>query len=272
MAQDAKETKRVTADVLIISGSRSVYRFVKNDLAETGGKETYLTRQSLTLRNPGQGRLMVKIWTKGLPELSFDWPQRPDPSGPSCGKDYCEIPLDPGKAEEIRYVIAVAKAGSLKAQGTILVSAGGLPPESIPIAVETPESWDTRIIFPVITGLIGVGLGTFFGFLSFLVQQRYLRNQEQRKVYQENVANKAGALQSFFDQDFNDLLGDPGEWSELRLKDLRLSLINRGVYGIMPPADRVAFDNVCELRCDVAQRNKLLLLVENNFGQFVKKP
>jgi hypothetical protein len=261
---------KATSEVLAIAGTRAVYQYVQADSRKVCGKQWYVSEQSLAIRNLTAATVRVLVWARGMPSLSFAGAGKNECCGSIASSEFREILVDPSSTVIMPYQICTVKTSSVKAQGNIFVSANGLAPESIPMTIETPSRWDQGLLTPIITGAVGVIVGAFFTFLSFLGQQMYLQRREREKTYREGVAAHAHELQSFFATDYSDLLGDQHHWTANSLNDFRTKFISSGGYGVLPPREMSNFDQVCRAENNAAQWAGIRKIMERNFGQFIR--
>jgi hypothetical protein len=257
---------KATSEVLAISGSASTYRFRKTDEKKLCGGVRYVSEQRLTIKNLGKSA-RVMVWTRGMPDLSFV------NTGDSqcCERDHShefkELQLPAGGAVNINYRICAPVISSLKEQGSILISADGLPPETIPVAIETEEGWDSRLW----TGFLGAGVGGCVSFLFFLFQQIYHQSRERERSYRELIASNLPNVREFFRDDYADLLGPANAWTGERIMEFRKQFINKEVYRALLAAERARFDKITLAVCTPKQRKRVVALMEKNFGPFIDR-
>lgn len=185
----------------------------------------------------------------------------------------------------VGYVLHVPQNSLKKTSGQILVGANGLEPEMLEINLEVEREvsifrpWSTTkflsaILTPTITGIVGTLLGAIIGYLGFLAQQKYNRASEAERKFEEKKIENSVRIRKFFTGEYANYQGFETEEDEREnVSSIRKSLIQQGIYAILPINEINDLNSICDSNRRFPKRGARLLalrgLLERRFRELV---
>lgn len=183
----------------------------------------------------------------------------------------------------IGYLVRLSNDNTTKkAEGEILVAAKSSEPEkmSISLDIERESLVFSSLIkflnsfFPTLTTVLTTLFGAWLGLKVFRAQQRKLHEIAEDKKFEERKYENADILISFFNEQSGNYKDhrDSTRRDADKAKIIRLALIQKGIYRLLPEAEKQRLTAICDAPEPPPGMTRTIAvdqLVQKNFSEFI---
>jgi hypothetical protein len=296
----ARKLPDETADIVVVTGGRSVERWHRGEEIQWDGEKYFLTfgTISISTRHPLSAPIDVTVSGRGIDDMAFfieprrsrpfeapHIPRRPQGNDGAVwvrrlrdGGNLTPVlrrRLGPGPDSfQLGYILRVP-ANSLGTEAEIVLGAADAGEYLIPISLEVQEASRIPVwFFSLMTGLAGTALGAIVGFFGFLGQQRFLRTSEETRRFDAAKVQNSRMLRTFFQGTYRSLR-DSGQSPLRQVQLLREALVDEGIYALLRLDDVKEVSRICDPdawrgKAEAKRVTKFDNLLLRNFGEFMQ--
>jgi hypothetical protein len=153
----------------------------------------------------------------------------------------------------------------------MVIAIRGAEPEVLPVALEIAEQqpfWKNPVFSTLLAAFAGAGIGLGV----FVLQQRYTRQAEAQKRFEEKKIENGTALWKFFHNIYPPLVQDTNLSEVERVRNVRETLLQESVYPLLPLDIAVRLNRLCDQQSDGSSPLVVLdTMFRTSFAEFMSQ-